>query len=176
MFGATIGGLGLTGIIEWAELQLVKIGSAYLDVEIIPYDNLDAFWPLAQESAERFEHTVAWTDCMAQGANAGRGVFSRANWSTDGVYSAHSDDTWKTVPIDLPGIALNRALGDGVQRALLPAERGQDRGPQAALCDFFLSARRDLELESPLWSPRHAAISVRGSLWAPSRSHARSFR
>ena len=31
-----------------------------------------------------------------------------ANWSTDGVYSAHSDETWKTVPVDLPGIALNR--------------------------------------------------------------------
>jgi FAD/FMN-containing dehydrogenase len=108
MFGATIGGLGLTGIVEWAELQLVKIGSAYLNVEVIAYDNLDAFWALAQESAERFEHTVAWTDCMAQGAGDGRGVFSRAGWSTDGVFSAHSDDTWKTVPIDLPGIALNR--------------------------------------------------------------------
>jgi len=108
MFCATIGGLGLTGIIEWAELQLVKVGSAYFDVEVIPYDNLDAFWALAQDSAERFEHTVAWTDCMAQGANAGRGLFSRANWSTDGVYSAHSDDTWKTIPIDLPSMALNR--------------------------------------------------------------------
>ena len=108
MFGATIGGLGLTGIIEWAELQLVKIGSVYLDVEVIPYDDLDAFWVLAQESTERFEHTVAWTDCMAQGANTGRGVFFRANWSADGVYSAHCDDTWKTVPIDLPSMALNR--------------------------------------------------------------------
>jgi FAD/FMN-containing dehydrogenase len=108
MFGATIGGLGLTGIIEWAELQLVKIGGAYLDVEIIPYDNLDAFWALARESAERFEHTVAWVDSMAQGGSAGRGLFSRANWSTDRVYSAHSDNTWRSIPMDLPGIALNR--------------------------------------------------------------------
>src|ERR1700685_1888564 len=101
MFGATIGGLGLTGIIEWAELQLVKIGGAYLDVEIIPYDNLDAFWALARESAERFEHTVAWVDSMAQGGSAGRGLFSRANWSTDRVYSAHSDNTWRSIPMDL---------------------------------------------------------------------------
>jgi L-gulonolactone oxidase len=108
MFGATIGGLGLTGIIEWAELQLAKIGSAYLDVEVIAYDNLDAFWALSEESAGRFEHTVAWVDCMARGAAAGRGVFFRGNWSTDGVYSAHSDLTWKTVPIDLPSVALNR--------------------------------------------------------------------
>ena len=58
-------------MIEWVELQLVKIGGAHLDVEIVPYDNLDDFWSLADESARSFEHTVAWLDCAAGG-----GVFS----------------------------------------------------------------------------------------------------
>lgn len=108
LFAATIGGLGLTGVIEWAELQLTKIGSAYLYVETVPYESLGEFWMLAEESADRFEHTVAWIDCASGGAKAGRGIFSRANWAADGAYDVHSDKTWKSVPIDAPGFVLNR--------------------------------------------------------------------
>ncbi len=108
LFASTIGGLGLTGVIEWVELQLVRIGGAYLNVEIVPYDNLDAFWSLAEESVQRFEHTVAWIDCASRGARTGRGIFSRANWIDDGVFDLHDDKSWKRIPFDAPGFALNR--------------------------------------------------------------------
>jgi FAD/FMN-containing dehydrogenase len=98
LFASTIGGLGLTGVIEWVELQLVKIGGAHLDVEIVPYDNLDAFWSLAD----------AWIDCTAGGAETGRGIFSRANWIDDGAYDLHDDKSWKRIPLEAPGFALNR--------------------------------------------------------------------
>lgn len=107
LFGSTIGGLGLTGLIAWVELQLVKVGSSFLNVETIAYDNLNAFWALADESVARFEHTVAWIDCAARGASLGRGVFSRGDWANDGVYATHDDATWKRVPIEAPGFALN---------------------------------------------------------------------
>jgi FAD/FMN-containing dehydrogenase len=51
LFSSTIGGLGLTGVIEWVELQLVRIGGAYLDVETMPYSGLDEFWRLARKAA-----------------------------------------------------------------------------------------------------------------------------
>jgi L-gulonolactone oxidase len=108
LFCATIGGLGLTGVIEWVELQLVSIPSAYLDVEILRYDNLEAFWSMADESVEGFEQTVAWIDCLSRGAHKGRGVFSRANWADDGLLDVHDDHTIKTMPIDFPGFALNK--------------------------------------------------------------------
>lgn len=108
LFASTIGGLGLTGVIEWVELQLVEIGGAYLDVETVPYDNLDAFWSLAEESAQRFEHTVAWIDCTSRGAKRGRGIFSRADWIADGVYDVHDDRSWKRIPLEAPSFALNR--------------------------------------------------------------------
>ena len=108
LFRATIGGLGLTGVIEWVELQLAPIQSAYLDVEILPYESLDAFWPIAEESVAGSEHTVAWVDCMSRGVGAGRGVFTRANWADGGCIDAHSDRTFKNVPLDFPGLALNR--------------------------------------------------------------------
>jgi FAD/FMN-containing dehydrogenase len=108
LFASTIGGLGLTGLIEWVELQLVKIGSSYLDVETIPYEKLDEFWSLAEESVDTYEHTVAWIDCATRGENSGRGVFSRANWLMDGAYDVHSDRSWKRIPCEAPGAALNR--------------------------------------------------------------------
>lgn len=121
LFAATIGGLGLTGVIEWVELQLTPIASAWLDVEIIPYENINAFWALAEESATEFEHTVAWIDCLARGATAGRGVFTRARWLSDGRLDAHDDRTVKAVPFDAPSFALNplsvRAFNEFYYRA-----------------------------------------------------------
>lgn len=108
LFCATIGGLGLTGVIEWVEFQLAPIRSAMLDVEIIPYGGLDDFWPLAEASVGRYEHTVAWIDCTSRGVSAGRGVFIRANWAEDGVLRVHDDRTFKRLPFELPSFALNR--------------------------------------------------------------------
>jgi L-gulonolactone oxidase len=107
LFRATIGGLGLTGIIEWVEIGLVPIPGTRLDVETIPFASLDAFWDIARASVETHEHTVAWIDCAASGAALGRGVFSRANWRADGGRKPHDDRTWKQVPFDAPAALLN---------------------------------------------------------------------
>jgi FAD/FMN-containing dehydrogenase len=108
LLAATIGGLGLTGVIEWVEIQLTKISSAYVEVETIPYVGLDEFWALAEESTEKFEHTVSWIDCSSRDANFGRGIFSRANWCDDQTFKPHDDRAWKSVPIDAPTFVLNR--------------------------------------------------------------------
>lgn len=108
LFAATIGGLGLTGVIEWVELQLAPIGSSYLDVEIVPYENLDAFWSHAADSVGSHEHTVAWIDCLTRGAREGRGVFTRANWADDGRLDVHDDHTLKNAPFDFPRFALSK--------------------------------------------------------------------
>jgi L-gulonolactone oxidase len=108
LFAATIGGLGLTGVIDWIEIQLERIPSAFLEVEIVPFGNLDEFWALADESATHFEHTVAWIDAISRGAHFGRGVFSRANWRSGGGLKVHSDREWKRLPLETPPFLLNR--------------------------------------------------------------------
>jgi FAD/FMN-containing dehydrogenase len=75
-FAATVGGLGLTGVILSAELQLRKVASPWLATETIPYRNLDEFFDLADQSEANWEHTVSWIDCLAKG---GRGIFMRGN-------------------------------------------------------------------------------------------------
>ncbi|MDK2122922.1 FAD-binding oxidoreductase [Parachitinimonas caeni] len=74
-FGATIGGLGLTGLITWAELQLRRIANPFLWTEAIRFRNLQQFIELDAEVAPRHEYTVAWLDCLAGGAGRGRGIY-----------------------------------------------------------------------------------------------------
>lgn len=76
MFAATIGGLGLTGVITQAELQLRRIPGPWLDVETQPYEDLQEFFALADASEADWEHTVSWIDCLH---SSGRGIFMRAN-------------------------------------------------------------------------------------------------
>jgi FAD/FMN-containing dehydrogenase len=108
LFNATIGGLGLTGIIEWAELQLERIPSSYLDAETIAYGSLSDFFELARESAQRYEHTVAWIDANAKGSKFGRGLFSRANWRDNDGRESHRDGGFKRMPAEAPCFCLNQ--------------------------------------------------------------------
>jgi len=108
LFAATVGGLGLTGIIEWVEIKLQPIKSSQLEVEIVPLDNLTQFWELAAASNATHEHTVAWIDCAAEGRRLGRGIFSRGNWSSQGGLAVHDDHQRVRVAIDAPAHLLNR--------------------------------------------------------------------
>lgn len=75
-FAATVGGMGLTGVITQAELQLKPVAGPWLDTETIPYANLAEFFALSDASAAQWEYTVSWIDCLSA---SGRGLFMRAN-------------------------------------------------------------------------------------------------
>jgi FAD/FMN-containing dehydrogenase len=77
-FTATIGGLGLTGVISWVELQLRRVGGPWMQTESIKFAHLRDYFTLA-ESSQDWEYTVAWIDCLAKGHSLGRGHFLRAN-------------------------------------------------------------------------------------------------
>jgi len=76
-FAATVGGLGLTGIIVEADIQLRPITGPWLDTETLPYAGLDEFFSLSDRSEADWEHTVSWIDCLS--GDRGRGLFMRAN-------------------------------------------------------------------------------------------------
>jgi FAD/FMN-containing dehydrogenase len=78
-FAATVGGMGLTGLITWAEIQLKRVANPYMDSESIRFRNLDEFFELSQASERDYEYTVSWIDCAFQGGRLGRGLFNRAN-------------------------------------------------------------------------------------------------
>ena len=103
-FRATIGGLGLTGFILWAEIQLRPIEGPMIDAETLPFKSLDQFLALCGESDEQYEYTVAWIDALS-GKDA-RGIFFRGNHSTaPGKVTLRSHGP--KVPFAFPEWALN---------------------------------------------------------------------
>lgn len=82
-FGSTIGGMGLTGLITWAEIKLIPIKSASIDQDVVRFGSLGDFTELAAESDRDFEYSVAWVDSIASGKALGRGLFIRGNHATE---------------------------------------------------------------------------------------------
>lgn len=108
-FGATIGGLGLTGVITWAQIRLKRVTSAFIEQEVIKFANLDEFFALDQASASDFEYSVAWIDCLARGKHLGRGLFVRGNHAQNKSLQqpAKKQRQWD-FPVELPFSLVNR--------------------------------------------------------------------
>ncbi|HET7313802.1 FAD-binding oxidoreductase, partial [Salinisphaera sp.] len=79
LFAATVGGLGLTGLITRVRMRLKRVTGAFMDVDTHRFDSLRAFFELSAASETDYEYTVAWVDCSATGDKLGRGWFMRAN-------------------------------------------------------------------------------------------------
>ncbi|MGE5478861.1 MAG: FAD-binding oxidoreductase [Chloroflexota bacterium] len=79
LFAATIGGLGLTGLITWAEFRLKRCPSPFFAMEAVKFFSLEEFFHINAESEKRFDYTVAWVDTTAKGADLGRGIYNRGN-------------------------------------------------------------------------------------------------
>jgi FAD/FMN-containing dehydrogenase len=111
LFTATIGGLGLTGLITWVDLALRRVENPMIDAEYSRMRGLDEFFELTRESDGAFEFTVAWVDCLARGDDVGRGIFMRGNHA-DGPAPAPAPTRRRgsllTVPFDAPSGLLNR--------------------------------------------------------------------
>jgi FAD/FMN-containing dehydrogenase len=105
MLQATIGGLGLTGVIAWADIQLRPVAGPWMDAELVPFPSLDSFLDISRESDSHFEYTVAWLDCFA-GKDA-RGIFFRGNHCAERG-KPFRPKRGLTLPFALPGWMLNR--------------------------------------------------------------------
>ena len=107
LFAMTIGGLGLTGFIDWVEIQLKPIASSQMQVENLPYGSLQEFFDLSEASRD-WPYTVAWVDCFAGGAARGRGIFSRARFADDGPLVPAPPKAGVKWPMTTPSFLLNR--------------------------------------------------------------------
>lgn len=109
LFAATIGGLGLTGLILWAELRLQRVPGPGIAEERIRFGGLGEFLSLASEDAAH-EHTVAWVDCLTRGRQLGRGVYFRgAHVAARDIGRAPTAGPVISVPFEAPtGLLLNR--------------------------------------------------------------------
>jgi FAD/FMN-containing dehydrogenase len=108
LFEATVGGLGLTGLILWAELRLKRVPGAGIAQERVRFSSLDGFFDLAAED-DAWEYTVAWVDCLAGGRRLGRGVYLRGDHAAvDGPPVSAVDGTRLDIPVEAPAGMVNR--------------------------------------------------------------------
>ena len=108
LFQATIGGLGLTGIITGATIQLLKISSTDMDVRTDEFHGLEQFAQLSRQRKGDYRYTVAWIDCASGGDAFARGIFLSANHAETGKLSSRKKSKQLGIPFSLPRWLLNR--------------------------------------------------------------------
>ncbi|WFU41085.1 FAD-binding oxidoreductase [Bradyrhizobium sp. CB82] len=113
VFLATIGGMGLTGVILEATLRLRPVETGWIRERVISASDLHAAMR-ALDAGDSATYSVAWIDCVARGSDLGRsliylGEHARASELSDGTEAfPRGRDPRLTVPIDLPSMTLNR--------------------------------------------------------------------
>ena len=79
LFWATVGGMGLTGVILDATVQLLRVETSRIAVDTTRTPDLDTLLTLMDEGDRYHRYSVAWIDLMAKGARLGRGVLTRGD-------------------------------------------------------------------------------------------------
>ena len=136
LFAATIGGLGLTGVIQWAELRLMPVQASQINTTVVRFANLEEFFTLSAELDHQHEYSVAWIDCLAKGANIGRGVFIVGDHARYG--SLDLDERSRlAVPITPPISLINNLSLRAFNSTYWHAHPGQRTQKRSAYEPFF---------------------------------------
>lgn len=84
LFWATAGGMGLTGLIVRATVQLKRVGTSRVRVDTVRTPDIDETMAVLSEHDHRFGYTVAWCDSMARGRSLGRSVITSGDFAEPG--------------------------------------------------------------------------------------------
>ncbi|HET9893600.1 MAG TPA: FAD-binding oxidoreductase [Streptosporangiaceae bacterium] len=82
LFWGTAGGMGLTGIVLRATVQLKRVQTARLVVDTVRTADIDATMAHLSDTDANYDYTVAWTDCLACGGSLGRSVITSGSFAT----------------------------------------------------------------------------------------------
>ncbi|ACB94670.1 FAD-binding oxidoreductase [Beijerinckia indica] len=116
LFDATIGGMGLTGVILDATFRMMEVPSGWVQQETVVAKNLET----ALESLSSHEdatYCAAWIDCLATGKSLGRSLVYLGEHATPEAVDELKPGAplFPTVghealgvPLDFPSFALNR--------------------------------------------------------------------
>ncbi|MGZ4384527.1 MAG: FAD-binding protein [Gaiellaceae bacterium] len=78
-FWATVGGLGLTGVILACRLRLLPVATSLMSVDVERSGDLDTTLSRLEETDHLHRYSVAWLDCLARGARFGRALLMQGD-------------------------------------------------------------------------------------------------
>ena len=138
LFGAVVGGMGLAGVITAVTVRTLPVGSAWLAVDTVRTDDLDATMA-ALLDADAHRYSVAWVDCLVGGRRTGRGVVTSGDHlPADGVPpgsdagSIGGDARAAVPPLPSPGLIGGRGIAAFNAVYHRHAPRRADRVPTPA--------------------------------------------
>jgi decaprenylphospho-beta-D-ribofuranose 2-oxidase len=116
LFWATAGGMGLTGIIVRATVQMKKVATSRVRVDTIRTRDIDETMDCLARGDDAYGYTVAWSDCLARGAGLGRSVITSGDFAEPDDLPARArrdplafnPAARASVPAAFPGGLLNR--------------------------------------------------------------------
>ncbi|TYL92054.1 FAD-binding oxidoreductase [Bradyrhizobium rifense] len=113
VFSATVGGMGLTGVILEASMRLRPVETGWIRERIISASDLTAAMR-ALDAGDSATYSVAWIDCAARGSELGRSLIYLGEHANRGDLPDDTDEfptgqaPGFSVPIDFPSMTLNR--------------------------------------------------------------------
>jgi FAD/FMN-containing dehydrogenase len=108
LFAATVGGLGLTGVIVRATLSLQRALGSALEIEHETFDEIAGFLRLSSD-ASAWDYTAAWIDCAAPRRLIGRGIFSRGRHVAGSSAAPPPRDVSLSIPVTPPASLVTQA-------------------------------------------------------------------
>ena len=135
LFRATCGGMGLTGLILTATIQLRQVRSGFIRETVMRCRTLEEVCHGFDAHGE-VSYSVAWIDCLASGGSIGRSVLMLGEHSDSGKLTPEPR-TPIPMPINLPGFCLNRYSVDVFNRLYYRSSPPFAEGQRIPLETFF---------------------------------------
>ncbi|CAB4863204.1 unannotated protein [freshwater metagenome] len=138
LFWATIGGMGLTGVVLRAQLQLLAVTSDKVIVDTTRFTNLESVMHEMQSGDHRYRYSVAWVDCMTTGATMGRAILTRGDHADRSNDERQSPREAKIgVPFSAPSGLLNGLSIRAFNELWFRMAPKQRRGEEQSIGAFF---------------------------------------
>lgn len=144
-FAATVGGMGLTGVVVRATLQLLPIETSRMRVDTARATNLDNLMQRMKDGDDGYHYSVAWIDTLARGSQLGRGVLYRANHArVSDLDSGASEDPLAmkispapAIPMPFPVSAINLPVVTAFNEFWFRRHPAEERDQLQGLSAFF---------------------------------------
>lgn len=106
LFRATVGGIGLTGLMLRVCFRMQRVPSAHMEVRERRMPDLESFMAAFEDCRKTAGFSVGWIDAMARGRNMGRGILETAEFAPRSP-APHQSRPPRNFPITLPSGTLN---------------------------------------------------------------------